>query len=74
MTDYLNSLEIGQSVIFSELYGAALNARSNPDMPTFSIQSLFSGLASSPSGTSDIAMLFYQVSQGIAVNIVVNSV
>ena len=74
VTDYLNSLEIGQSVIFSELYGAALNARSNPDMPTFSIQSLFSGLASSPSGTSDIDMLFYQVSQGIAVNIVVNSV
>jgi uncharacterized phage protein gp47/JayE len=71
---YLNSLQIGQSVVYSELYGAALSARSNPDIPTFSIRSVFSGLSASPSGTVDISMLFYQVSQGISANVVVTAV
>ena len=71
---YLNSLGIGETIVFSELYGAALNARSNPDAPTFSIRSVFSGTGASPSGTSDIAMLFYQVAQGLTPNVVVNSV
>lgn len=71
---YLNSLEIGESVIYGEIWGAALNARSNPDAPTFSIRSVATGETSSPSGTTDIALEFYQVSQGITGNIVVNSV
>lgn len=71
---YLNSLQIGQSVRFQELWGAALNARSNPDAPIFAIQSLFSGTSASPSGTADIALLFYQESEGITANVVVNSV
>lgn len=71
---YLNSLEIGEPVVYSELYGAALSARSNPDMPSFSIRSVFSGLTASPSGTTDIAMLFYQVSQGIGANVIVTAV
>lgn len=43
LVDYLNSLAIGESVVFSELYGAALTARSNPDQPIFSITSIKSG-------------------------------
>ena len=43
LVDYLNSLDIGEAVVYSELYGAALTARSNPDQPTFSIRALTSG-------------------------------
>lgn len=51
IVDYLNSLSIGESVVFSELYGAALTARSNPDQPTFSINMVLSGaLAASTTG------------------------
>lgn len=71
---YLNSIQIGQSVRYQELWGAALNARSNPDAPTFAIQQLFSGTGGSPSGTADIPLLFYQQAEGIAANVIVNSV
>lgn len=71
---YLNTLAIGESVVYSELWGAALNARSNPDLPTFSIRALTSGTSPSPVGTSDIALLFYQVSEGLNANVVVTSV
>lgn len=43
VVDYLNSLGIGESVVFSEIYGAALNARTNPDQPAFSIRSVLLG-------------------------------
>jgi uncharacterized phage protein gp47/JayE len=74
ITQYLNSLEIGQSVVYSELYGAALNARSNPDMPAFSIRSVFSDIVPSPAGTVDIPLNFYQVASGVSANVVVTSV
>jgi uncharacterized phage protein gp47/JayE len=45
IASYLNSLSIGESVVFSELYGAALTARPNPDVPIFSIRSMISGIA-----------------------------
>jgi uncharacterized phage protein gp47/JayE len=74
VVSYLNSLQIGESIVFSELYGAALNARANPDLPTFSIRSVFSGTAPTPAGTADIPVLFYQVAEGINANVVVTSV
>jgi uncharacterized phage protein gp47/JayE len=74
VTDYLNSLEIGEMVVFSELYGAALEARPNPDMPTFSIRAVYSGSTPSPSGTSDLPLEFYEVSQGILANVIIVSV
>jgi uncharacterized phage protein gp47/JayE len=74
VVSYLNSLQIGQDVRYGELWGAALNARSNPDVPTFAIQSLFSGTGASPSGTADITLDFYQRSSGVNANVVVNSV
>jgi uncharacterized phage protein gp47/JayE len=40
---YLNSLGIGQPVVWSELFGAALNARSNADQPTFAITAIQDG-------------------------------
>lgn len=74
VVNYLNSLDIGESVVFSEIYGAALNARSNPDAPTFSIRAVFTGLTPSPVGTVDIPLRFFQVSEGILANVIVTSV
>lgn len=71
---YLNSLDIGEPCVYSELYGAALNARSNPDMPTFSIRAVTSGTAPSPVGTADIPMAFNEVSEGIGANVLITSV
>jgi uncharacterized phage protein gp47/JayE len=43
IVNYLNSLGIGEGVVFSELYGAALTARPDPDQPLFSIRAMLSG-------------------------------
>jgi len=40
VVNYLNSLKIGESVVYSELIGACLNARPDPDSPLFSIRNL----------------------------------
>jgi uncharacterized phage protein gp47/JayE len=69
---YLNELQIGESVIYSEIYGAALNARPNPAAPLFSITALTMGIAATPTGVVDIPLLFYQVSQGLPANVVLN--
>jgi uncharacterized phage protein gp47/JayE len=45
VVNYLNALSIGESVFFSELYGAALSARPTPEQPLFSIQGIQSGAA-----------------------------
>lgn len=74
LVTYLNSLQIGESVVYSELYGAMLNARPNPEQPLFSIRSLHSGLAASPSGTADIALNFNAVAEGISANVIVTTV
>ncbi len=72
--DYLNSLGIGEPVVYSELYGAALNARSNPDIPAFSVRSVASALTSTPTGTSDLALNFYQVATATASTVLVTAV
>ena len=53
IVQYLNSLEIGESVVYSEIYGAALTQRPNPDLPLFSIRSVAIGLTPG-SGTGGI--------------------
>jgi hypothetical protein len=40
--------------------------------PQFSITSLFTGITSSPSGTTDITLSYYQVAQGTLANIVLS--
>lgn len=74
VVSYLNSLQIGQPVIYSELYGAALTARPNPDEPLFSIRSVTSGTAPAPAGTTDITVAFNAVSQGATPQVVITSV
>jgi hypothetical protein len=39
--------------------------------PQFSITSLKTGIVPSPSGTTDISLLYYQVAQGTLANIIV---
>jgi uncharacterized phage protein gp47/JayE len=71
---YLNTLQIGESVVLSELYGAALTVRPNPDQPMFSIRALTLGTSASPTGTSDLTTAFNAVAQGVAANVVVSMV
>ena len=67
---YLNSLQIGQTVVLSELYGAVLSVRPNALQPEFSIRSLTLGTASNPTGTVDLTLAYNQVSQANPLNIV----
>ena len=71
---YLNTLQIGQSVVQSELIGAALSVRPNPDAPMFSIRALYLGTSAFPSTSTDIALNYNQVAQGSTGNIIVNLV
>ena len=74
VVNYLNSLQIGELVVLSELYGAALTVRPNPDQPMFSIRSLTLGTAASPTGTADLTLSFNQVAQGLTANVIITLV
>lgn len=74
VVNYLNSLAIGEIVSASAISAAAMAVNPNLSSPLFSIRSLTLGTSASPSGTSDISMLLYQVSQGSSGNIVINPV
>jgi uncharacterized phage protein gp47/JayE len=71
---YLNALSIGEEINQSSLYGAALSVMPNPLQPIFSIRALTLGITSSPTGTTDIALLFFQVAEGITANVVLTVV
>lgn len=71
---YLNSLQIGQTVVLSELYGAALSVRPSAINPQFSIRSLTLGASANPAGTSDLFLTYAQVAQGVIANISVTLV
>ena len=77
VVDYLNSLGIGESVVYSELFGAALTARPNPDQPLFSIRSItFGAIASPPNaeGTTDVPINYNAAASGNADDVVINIV
>ena len=69
---YLNSLQIGETVTFSSLYSVAQSVMPSLLNPQFSITSLFTGLSSSPSDTTNITLNYYQVAQGISANVIVS--
>jgi hypothetical protein len=62
---YLNSLQIGNNLSVSSLWGAALSVQ-ELTAPVFSITALTACLHGGSPGTADIAILFNQVVQGIA--------
>ena len=71
IANYLNNLQIGETVTYSSFYSIAQSVMPSLNTPQFSITSLYTGLASSPSGTTDITLDYYQVAQGTPANIVV---
>ena len=71
IVNYLNDLQIGEEVTFSAFYAVASSVMPNLLTPQFSIASLFTGLAPTPSGTTDIELDYYEVAQGITANIIV---
>jgi uncharacterized phage protein gp47/JayE len=71
---YLNSLQIGEEVTQSALYGAALSVMANLSQPYFSIRALTLGTSASPTGTTDISLNFYQVSSGVTGNVILTVV
>lgn len=72
ITNYLNDLQIGETVSFSGLMAIAMNV--NPDLtnPIVLIEGLFLGTAPNPTASVDLVMNFYQVAQ--ANTVTVNSV
>jgi uncharacterized phage protein gp47/JayE len=71
---YLNSLQIGELVVQSEIIGAALSTRPNPLNPLFAITATTLGTSASPTGTASVTPLYYQVASGTAANVIITSV
>lgn len=68
VSTYLDSLGIGESVVFSQLYGAALSVQTNQLQPTFSIYSILSGsqAAQTTATLNSTTTIVVAVSTGIA--------
>jgi uncharacterized phage protein gp47/JayE len=71
ISDYINSLEISDTVILSSVAGAAIDSIVVKAKPSFSIYITNIGLAPSPLGTSDIAMLYNKVASCTTANIII---
>lgn len=71
VTNYLNSLQIGENVTLSGLYAAAMSVMPNISEPLFSITAFKLGTAPAPTGTADININGNAVAQGVSANCVV---
>lgn len=71
--NYLNSLGIGHPVVWSEIFGAALTARPDPDNPTFSISAVQDAyLAASTTGAVNFSFtLLVSSAAGIVIGQIV---
>jgi uncharacterized phage protein gp47/JayE len=74
VTAYLNSLAIGELVTYSALVAVATNVNPNLSNPLFAINTLFFGIAPSPSTITNVTIAFDHVAQGILGNMVLNLV
>jgi uncharacterized phage protein gp47/JayE len=74
VTNYLNALQIGESITISGLYAAAMAVMPNILLPQFSVQSLYAAITPTPTTSVDIAINFNAVAQGTLANIIVNNV
>jgi uncharacterized phage protein gp47/JayE len=59
VVDYINSLKIGQSLVNSELWQAALNV-DNGQFPLFALRSVVTGVEDDPQTSDDITLNFDQ--------------
>lgn len=74
VTNYLNSLQIGELLTISGLYAAALSVTPNISLPLFSVRGMFAAKTAVPVTSTDIAINFYEVTQGISANVTVTLV
>lgn len=74
VANYLNSLEIGEIVTQSALYGVALSVMTNLSEPDFSIRALYLDKVFPTTSTIDIVVNFWQVAQGDISKIFINPV
>lgn len=74
VADYLNSLDIGQTVsVLSGIVNAANSVNTNPAKPLFSVTAALAGKTENPEGSTDITMDFDEVSYGDVDNITVTA-
>lgn len=74
LVNYLNSLQIGELVVWMALASTAMAVMPSLQTPIFSIHSLFFGTSASPTTTTDVPMNFNQVAQGVLAKVIVNLV
>jgi uncharacterized phage protein gp47/JayE len=70
---YLQSLQIGAPVT-NAIRAAAYSVMPDLAKPVFSIQSLYWGIAPAPDASTDVAIDFDHVAEGVLANITVNSI
>ncbi|MEK8128655.1 baseplate J/gp47 family protein [Paenibacillus filicis] len=69
---YIDSLNIGDDLTVSSLWGAALSANKVPNKPLFSITSLKASKHGQTPGTTDIVIAFNEVTRGNTANVTLN--
>lgn len=69
---YLNSLQIGEMVTRSALFGAALSVMPNLSLPLFSVTIVTLALTATPTVTADLVLAFNEVAQGISGHVIVS--
>lgn len=74
ITDYLNSLSIGETLIYSILNAVAMQVQPSLSNPVFAITAITAGKAANPTGTADIALAFNEISRGLLANVNVTAV
>lgn len=71
VTAYLNSLQIGSSLVLSALYAPILSATKDITNPSFAVESLLVGKSLAALAGDDIPILFNEVTQGIDTHVIV---
>jgi uncharacterized phage protein gp47/JayE len=74
ITNYLNSLAIGEELTISALWGVAMATMPDMTNPVFSLKTVVAGTAIGSQTTSDIVIAFNAVTQGVTANVVINLV
>lgn len=63
LVEYLNTLELGEDITISALWGVVMDNMPDLKNPIFSVTSLEAGLSSGAVGTTDITVAFDEASQ-----------
>jgi hypothetical protein len=73
IANYLNSLDIGEDLTISALWGVALATMTDITKPVFSITSVVAGTAVDNQSANDIIIAFNATTSGILANIIINA-